>query len=233
MAAQGITFTPRAVAPLDATIVDVLPQLIHPIAAAGKCDVRADDVFKVFTWNVAEYEAEIIAASDQLDAYIDSMGAHRRESLTGDLISELIRAEDDADRLMSDELRMLAFTILMPGTDTTRNHLAAEVDVFCDHPESPVIFSAMRFALEDVELAGMVIPACTVVMCNTAAANRNPDVYDEPGRLGANLARRELAEALTVMAQQVRNPRRTGPAPWKPIVGISGPATLPIEFEAA
>ena len=297
-------FTPRAVTRLDTTIVDVLNELIDPLTVAGRCDVVADiarpypvpvicallgappedwrlfsawadDIFKVFTWNVAEYEDDIMAGWDGLEAYIDEMVAHRRQSLTDDLISELIRAEDDSDHLTSDELRMLAATILMAGTDTTRNQVAAAVDMFCDHPDqwellasrpelavraveevmrySPVIFGAMRVALEDVELEGMLIPAGTLVICNTAAANRDPAVYDSPDRfditregaapmqtfgagahycLGANLARRELAEALRVMTSRMRHPRRVGPAVWKPIVGITGPATLPIEFDA-
>ncbi|MFZ0834200.1 MAG: cytochrome P450 [Mycobacterium sp.] len=298
-------FTPRAVAPLDTTIVDVLNGLIDPLMAGGRCDVVddiarpypvpiisallgappedwrlfsawADDIFKVFTWNVAEYEDDIMRSSDDLDAYIDEMVAARRESLTEDLISELIRAEDDGDRLTSDELRMLAFTILMAGTDTTRNQVAAAVDAFCDHPDQwellaecpelamkaveevmrywPVIFGAMRLALEDIELEGVLVPAGTLLICNTAAANRDPEVFDEPDRLditregaapmqtfgagahyclGANLARREIAEALGLMARRMRNLRRAGPAPWKPIVGITGPAALPVEFDAA
>ncbi|HUL99462.1 MAG TPA: cytochrome P450 [Mycobacterium sp.] len=297
-------FTPRAVTRLDTTITDVLNELTDPLTAAGRCDVVADiarpypvpvicallgappedwrlfsawadDIFKVFTWNVAEYEDDIMAGWDGLEAYIDEMVAHRRQTLTDDLLSELIRAEDDGDHLTSDELRMLAATILMAGTDTTRNQVAAAVDVFCDHLDqwellaerpdlamnaveevmrySPVIFGAMRVALEDIELEGLLVPAGTFVICNTAAANRDPAVYDEPDRLditrdgaapmqtfgagahyclGANLARRELAEALVVMASRMRNPRRVGPAPWKPIVGITGPATLPIEFDA-
>jgi len=50
--------------------------------------------------------------------------------------------------------------------------------------------------------------------------------------LGAHLARLELAQALTVITRRMPNPHRSGPAPWKPIVGITGPATLPIEFDA-
>ena len=76
-----------------------------------------------------------MAACDELDAYIDDMIAQRRHNLTDDLISELIRAEDDGDRLTADELRMLAEALLMAGTDTTRNQLAAAVQVLCDHPE--------------------------------------------------------------------------------------------------
>ena len=298
-------FTPRSVTRLDTTIVDVINELIDPLSVAGRAEIVADiarpypvpiisamlgapredwrlftawadDFFKIFTWRVAEYEHEILTAWAELDGYIDDMVADRRNSLTDDLISDLIRAEDEGDRLSIDELRMLAAGILMAGTDTTRNQVAAAVDVFCDHPDqwellaerpelamkaveevmrySPVIFGAMRIAAEDVELADVIIPAGTFVMCNTAAANRDPDVYDEPDRLditregaapmqtfgagahyclGANLARRELAEALRVLAQRMRNLRRAGPVQWKPIVGITGPAVLPVQFDAA
>ena len=298
-------FTPRSVTRLDTTIVHVINELIDPLSVAGRAEIVADiarpypvpiisallgapredwrlfsawadDFFKLFTWNVAEYEREILTAWGKLDAYIDDMVADRRNSLTDDLISDLIRAEDEGDRLSIDELRMLAAGILMAGTDTTRNQVAAAVDVFCDHPDqwqllaeqpelamkaveevmrySPVVLGAMRIAMEDVELEGVIIPAGTFVMCNTAAANRDPDVYDEPDRLditregaapmqtfgagahyclGANLARRELAEALRVMAHRMRNLRRAGLAQWKPIVGITGPAVLPVQFDAA
>ena len=50
--------------------------------------------------------------------------------------------------------------------------------------------------------------------------------------LGAHLARIELAEALTVITRRMPNPRRAGAAPWKPMTGITGPVTLPIEFDA-
>jgi cytochrome P450 len=174
------------------------------------------------------------------------------------------------------ELRMLAAGILMAGTDTTRNQVAAALDVFCDYPEqwellaqrpelamkaveevmrfSPVIFGAMRMTVDDVELDGVTIPMGTFVVCNTAAANQDADVYVDPDRfditradaspmqtfgagahycLGANLARREIAEALVVMSGRMKNLRRDGLARWKPMIGISGPATLPVAFDAA
>jgi cytochrome P450 len=91
-----------------------------------------------------------------------------------------------------------------------------------------------------------------MVIANTGAANRDPAVYGDPDVLditrtgapalltfgggmhyclGAHLARLELAEALSVMARRMPNARRTGPAPWKPLTGLSGPHTLPIEFD--
>ncbi|MFZ3349118.1 cytochrome P450 [Mycobacterium sp.] len=297
-------FTPRSTARLSTTIVRVITELVGPVTGAGRCDVVADiarqypipiicgllgaprqdwqlfsgwadDIFKVFNWNVANDVPVIMAAFDELDAYVDDMVDQRRHNLTDDLLSDLIRAEDDGERLTADELRMLAEVLLMAGTDTTRNQLAAAVQDLCDHPKqwallaehpelapqaveelmrhSPVIFGTMRKAVEDVELDGVMVPAGTRVIVNTAAANRDPAGYDDPDRLditrqgpatmltfgggihyclGAHLARAELAEALTVITRRMPNPRLSGPAPWKPLIGITGPATLPIEFDA-
>jgi cytochrome P450 len=118
---------------------------------------------------------------------------------------------------------------------------------------SPIVFASLRVATTDVELGGVLIPAGAFVLANTAAANRDPAVYDEPDRLdltrqgpapmltfgggahyclGAHLARVELAEALKVITRRMPNARRTGPVPWKPLAGISGPTSLPIEFHA-
>jgi cytochrome P450 len=296
-------FTPRATARLSTTIVEVITDLVDRHAPTGRCEVVTeiarqypipiicallgapaedwqlfsdwtDDVFKAFSWDVAAHERTILAAWDELDAYIDAMVAQRRHTLTDDLISELIRAEDDGDRLTADELRMLAAGLLIAGTDTTRNQLAASVQALCErpdqwdllarHPElannaveetmrhSPIAGATLRTALEDVEIAGVLIPEGTLVIANTAAANRDPAVYGEPDRLditregappmqtfgagthyclGANLARLELAEALAIMTRRMPNARRTGPAPWKPLTGLSGPMTLPIEFD--
>jgi cytochrome P450 len=84
-----------------------------------------DDIKKLFDWNVANDGPAIVAAWNQLDAYLEDMIARRRRTLSDDLISDLIRAEDDGDRLTHEELLMLAATLLGAGTDTTRNQLAA------------------------------------------------------------------------------------------------------------
>jgi cytochrome P450 len=295
-------FTPRATGGLRATVVEVITGLVDQHAADGTCDVVddiarrypipiicallgapaedwelfsdwTDDIFKAFSWNAAAETPTILAAWDEFDAYLDDMVADRRKALTDDLLSELIRAEDEGDRLTSDELRMLAVGLMMAGTDTTRNQLAASVDVLCDHPEqwrllaecpefaakaveetmrhSPISFGTFRISDEDVELAGVTIPAGTMIVANTSAANRDPAVYDDPDRLditrnaaqvmqtfgggvhyclGAHLARLELAEALTVMPRRMPNLRRVGEAPWKPLTALTGPTTLRVEF---
>jgi cytochrome P450 len=236
----------------------------------------ADDIFQAFsiTADIRAVEPAVMRAWGELDDYVDDMVAHRRHSLTDDLLSDLIRAEDDGDRLDATELRMLAGGLLLAGTDTTRNQVAASVQVLCEHPDqwdllrehpelamhaveetmrhSPIAGGTLRLVVEDAELDGYIFPAGTMVLVNTFAANRDPAVYDDADRvditregapailtfgggvhycLGANLARREIAEALNVLCNRLRNPRVAGPAPWKPIVSLSGPKILPIEFD--
>ena len=149
--------SPReAAARLRTVIVDVINELVDPLTATGTCDIVADvatqypipiicallgaprqdwrlfsewadDIIKGFLWNAADDTPVVLRAWDALDAYIDDMVAHRRNALTDDLVSELIRAEGDGDRLTHDELRMLVASLLIAGTDTTRNQLASAV----------------------------------------------------------------------------------------------------------
>ena len=298
-------FTPRASTRLHDTIVEVINGLVDRVAPAGSCDVVADiarpypipiicallgapredwqqfalwadNVFKAFTLDIGDDEPVVMKAWGELDAYVDDMVAQRRGHLTEDLLSDLIRAEDDGDRLNADELRMLAAGLLLAGTDTTRNQVAASVDVLCDYPDqwallrqrpelagraveetmrhSPTVCGTLRTVVEDAQLGGVLMPAGTLVLVNTFAANRDPAVNDDPDRfditradapailtfgggihycLGANLARLELVEALKVLTRRLPEPRRSGPAPWKPMMGMSGPTTLPIEFTRA
>lgn len=237
----------------------------------------ADEIFKMvsFAVNLVDEVPAVMRAWGELDAYVDNMIDQRRHSLTDDLLSDLIRAENDGDRLSADELRMTVASLLVAGTDTTRNQLAASMQVLCDHPEqwamlrehpelamsaveesmrhSPAVCSTLRTVTEDVELGGYTVPSGTFIFVNTFAANCDPAVYENPERfditreappailtfgggvhycLGANLARLELAEALRILAGRMANLRRTGPAPWKPMLGMSGPTSLPVEFDA-
>jgi cytochrome P450 len=296
-------FTPRAAARLQRLIVEIIIERLDPHVSVGRCDVVCDvaeqfpipvicallgtprhdwqlfsdwvtDIKKIFDWNLAADEACILNAWQALDDYLANMVARRRHTLTDDLISELIRAEDDGQKLDHDELLALAVALLGAGTDTTRHQLAAAVDLLCDHPDQwallgeqpelvshaveeamryrPIGFGLPRIATEDVELAGVRIPAGTIVLANTAAANRDPAAFSDPDRfditrentvgtmsfgsgahycLGSHLARLELAQALTVMARRMPNLRRIGPAPWPSMIGVTGPTTLPVEFD--
>lgn len=236
----------------------------------------AEDIFKIvsFDCDLAEEEPVVLKAWGEFDDYIDDMIADRRRHLTDDLLSDLIRIEDGGDRLDAAELRMLAFSILIAGTDTTRSQLAASMQVLCDHPDqwallreqpglamraveetmrhSPSMCSTVRSVADDAEIGEYSFPAGTFIIVNTYAANRDQTVYDDPTRfdvtredpppiltfgggvhycLGANLARLELSEALTILSRRLPNPRVAGPVPWKPLLGLSGPTSLPLEFD--
>ncbi len=139
----------------------------------------ADDIFKIFDWNVVNDEPDILRAWRALEDYLDDM--------------------------------------------VTRNQLAAAVQVFCDHPDqwallrerpelamkaveeamrySPIIFTTMRVAVEDVELAGVTIRAGTLVIANTTAANRDPAVYRDPDRFDIT---REDAPAMLTFGGGIR-----------------------------
>lgn len=293
-------FSPRAIARLETLVRHTANELVDALAAAGSGDIVtdisrpyptpiicallgappqdwhlfsgwADGIMKVFDWNVAHDGPIIEAAWDQLDDYLDAMVRERRTTLTDDLISDLIRAEDDGDRLTHSELLMLAGSLLAAGTDTTRNQLAAAIECLIDNPDqwellannpglagqaveelmrySPVVFGAMRCATEDVDIAGLTIPAGTLVIANTASANRDPAVFDEPERLdisrerlspiltfgggthyclGAHLARLELTAALHALITRCPRLHRSGSSPWKKLTGVTGPATLPV-----
>ena len=96
---------------------------------------------------------------------------------------------------------------------------------------SPIIFASLHVATTDIELGGVLIPEGAFVFANTAAANRDPAVYDDPDHLditregpapmltfgggvhyclGAHLARIELVEALRVITRRIPHTRRTG-----------------------
>ena len=297
-------FTPRAADRMRSACVDVISKLVDRHSAVGRCDMVhdiarpypvpiicallgapqedwglfsecADDLSKAFGANVAGEESAILRAWERLDAYLEDLIAQRRHTLGDDLISELIRVEGNGDRISHDELVNLVAILLNAGTDTTRNQLAAAVQVLSDHPDqwallaehpelapqaveelmrhSPIVFAALRVATTDVDLGGVRIPAGACVVANTAAANRDPAVYDHPDRLdltregpapmltfgggvhyclGAHLARVELAEALKVITRRMPHARRIGSVSWKPLTGIGGPTSLPIEFDA-
>ena len=117
-------FTPKATERLRMTIVDIITGLVDRHSAAGRCDVVTDiarqfpipiicallgappedwelfsdwtdGILEAFGWNAASQTPTILTAWTALDAYLDDMFARRRHTLTDDLISELIRAEDN------------------------------------------------------------------------------------------------------------------------------------------
>ena len=134
---------------------------------------------KIFDWNLAADQASILNAFQALDEYLEDMIARRRRTLTDDLISELIRGEDDGEKLDHDELLSLAVALLGTGTEPpvtngrrrgpslrlSRPMGALDQLELVPHAVGeamryrPIGFALPRIATEYLELAGVRIPA--------------------------------------------------------------------------
>jgi cytochrome P450 len=133
----------------------------------------------------------------KLYAYLSELIAQKREHPDGALISALIEVAEDGDRLSESELVAMAILLLLAGHETTINLIGNGALALLTHPdqlallrerpelvpsaveeflrwESPIHSTPARFAVEDVEYAGVTIPARSVVLLSLAAANRDP-----------------------------------------------------------
>jgi cytochrome P450 len=151
-------------------------------------------------WNKA------IAASASLKEYFGRVVDERRANPQADLISELVQAEVDGDRLTNDEIYAFLCLLLPAGAETTFRSSGNLIYAMLTHEgvyervrddrsllpklidealrwEPPLLF-IMRQAKVDTELHGMKIPAGATIGVSLGAANRddsrwdNPDVFD-------------------------------------------------------
>ncbi len=146
----------------------------------------------------------------KLSEYIVGLIADKRENPTDDMLSELIAARDNDDRLSEQELVTFGFTLIGAGFDTTANQLANSVlALLADHHDQwqwlvedrsriPVAVEELlrhvnlfatdtsgfpRIAAEDIEVGGVVIPKGDAVLLALASANRDGDVFTNPDQL--------------------------------------------------
>jgi cytochrome P450 len=152
--------------------------------------------------------AEIQAAMEQLAAYFGGLIALKRAAPADDLMTALIAARDEQDRLSEIELVRLCLAVLIAGHETTANQIIMillnlrqfpeEWDRLLADPASipQAVEELMRFvqlgeggvalprvALADIEVGGVTIPAGDAVLPAIVGANRDPAAVDEPDRL--------------------------------------------------
>lgn len=153
-------------------------------------------------------EERITEANQGMEAlrgYFREIVDQRKGDLRDDLISALISARDEGDRLSEDELLGTATLLLVAGFETTVNLIGNAVWALCRHPEEqkaalaqePLLPSAIeellrfespvqmtvRFASEPVLLEDCNIRRGDLVVVFLGAANRDPAVFDNPDRL--------------------------------------------------
>jgi cytochrome P450 len=136
--------------------------------------------------------------------YEDGLIASRRDSPGEDLITDLITAEEQGDRLSNDELRNLILNILVGGVDTSQSQLAHAVRLLALHPDQwdelrrdphglalaaadealrfePITPFTARIMVNEVEHRGVTFPVGTIVLVSAWHANRDgvdPDEFD-------------------------------------------------------
>jgi cytochrome P450 len=164
--------------------------------------VWATDVLRIFSDSVVEDLPIIMKAQDEINAYSRQLINERRSIPRDDLLTDLIRAESDGDKLSTEELEMMVEAVIIGGTDTTRNQLGLALALFAAHPEqwallaeqpelapraveevmrySGAVGGTVRFASEDIEYNGVLFPKGTFVSVSLSTGNYDPRQFSEP-----------------------------------------------------
>ena len=149
---------------------------------------------------------EIMTALVDLYGYFSRLIEAKRAEPADDLMTALIAARDETDRLSEEELTILGCTLLIGGHETTANQINLSLLLLLDHPaemdklraDSGLIPGAVeelvryvrlggglppaRVTTEEVELGSITIPAGEVVLPLFGTANRDPSVFSDPDR---------------------------------------------------
>jgi cytochrome P450 len=206
--------------------VDLVEHFSLPLPVRVICEllgVPAEDQNVFHSWSdtvlsdAARDPDEVRAAMGKLAGYFGVLIAQKRETPADDLMTALIAARDEGDRLSEKELVNLGFALLIAGHETTANQINMFLLTLLHFPEEYARLAAtpellpqaveelMRFVqlgegaglprvtTDDVELSGVTIPAGSVVMTSMSAANRDDTVFHEADRLDLS---REIAQHL-------------------------------------
>lgn len=234
-------FTPRVVESMRPHIQDIVDDLLDVVHDAGGMDIIAAlayplpviviaetmgvpvadrDKFKRWSRDLAATldpvtTPEIIqqgnAATLAFMEYFRALVAQRRKNPTNDLLSALIAAEEQGDKLSEEELLATAILLFGAGHETTMNLIGNGLLALLRHPDqikqlktTPALIQSTveellrydssvqmtaRSALVDVEIDGKLIRKGQQVIVVLGAANRDPDQFPDPDRL--DIARTE------------------------------------------
>ncbi|MEU2431379.1 cytochrome P450 [Streptomyces sp. NPDC007861] len=218
--------------------------------------------------------ADIRSAEETIAAELAGLVAAKREHPADDLATALIQARDeDGNTLGTQELIQTMFLILIAGHETTVNLVTSvartllkdrslldpvrdATRTWADVVEEglrhspPVRYTLMRYAKEDLELAGVKVARGTALVVSHFGIGRDPDTHHDPERfdldrptrrhlafghgahycLGAALGRLEAAVALEELFARFPDlTLATDPEPL-PSIALHGLKTLPVEL---
>jgi cholest-4-en-3-one 26-monooxygenase len=224
-------FTPRQMRMLEPHIRELTAQIIDDVIEQGGCDyvvdvaaevplqviaemlgVPQEDRHKLFEWSNRmigsedpEYivsEEEVMNAQVEMFMYANELAAARRAEPRDDIISALLTAEVDGDKLSEMDFNLFFLLIAVAGNETTRNSISHGIKAFCDFPEqyrllvedptraqsatdeivrwaSPVMYFR-RNVTKDTVLHGQQLKEGDKISMWYISANRDEDVFDRP-----------------------------------------------------
>jgi cytochrome P450 len=172
---------------------------------AGWSQRLAQSLQPAFGMSAEEAEERTIvtrAAREEFAAYFRELIATRRAAPAGDLLSELIKAEDEGQRLTEDELIATCVLLLVAGHETTVGLISNAVLALLRHPDqlaalgadpglaagaveetlrydAPVQMTG-RIGRDGIMVGDITVPDGGVILMLLAAAGRDPAVFAEP-----------------------------------------------------
>ena len=218
-----------------------------------------------------EERKRAVAAGESFDAYFMPIIRARRREPREDIVSALAQAKEEGDSLTEREMLVMLRLLLIAGNETTTNLIGNGMLALLQHPEqlamlqedpsripaaveellrfdSPVQLD-LRGVLEDCVVNGSRLRRGDAVLLAIGAANRDPDVFDEPERLdvqrskgsnisfgrgvhhciGAPLARLEGRIALEVLLKRFSSMRLLTDRPaFRRAIVLRGLESLPV-----
>jgi len=228
-------FTPKAVEAMRSTAAELASSCLVPIAEGDGGDlveanawlamrvmcrllgVPDEDVAVFGRWADALSVTFSYMEPDQIDGatsaitelleYVADLAEQRRASPGPDLMTALLEAETDDDRLTRTELVSMVSNLLVGGHDTTTSQIGCSLYALLNEPEQtdhlrarpdlvpsavaesirlqPSVPAMPRTVVAPITVAGDVIPAGSMVFLCTAAANREPSVWKHADRFEA------------------------------------------------
>jgi cholest-4-en-3-one 26-monooxygenase len=224
-------FTPRQMRMLEPHIRDLTARIIDEVIERGECDFVVDvaaelplqviaemigvpheDRHKLFEWSnrmVGSEDPEYIVSAEEVQTaqiemfmYANELAQQRRQNPRDDIMTALLEAEVDGDKLSEMDFNLFFLLLAVAGNETTRNSIAHGVKAFCDFPEqyqllvadpslassateeivrwaSPVMYFR-RNVTRDTEIRGHEVKAGDKVSMWYISANRDEDVFDDP-----------------------------------------------------
>ncbi len=144
------------------------------------------------------------AASDEFAEYFRALIAARRARPAPDLLSDLIRAEDNGEMLTEDELIATCVLLLVAGHETTVGLISNAILALLRHPDQLALIAAnpglaadaveetlrfdapvqmtARVARGGMQIGGVEAPDGALVLLLLAATGRDPEVFPDPDR---------------------------------------------------